>query len=118
MIEEIKKDLKELNTYLVKDAVITPNNTYINTIRTINIEKILEILDKYKDKEYTPESIKNLSREQLVQLCFFFMKTDKEKTKYVNAWIELPKMFAGTTHLGKLETCMQELEKKHKIEVE
>lgn len=93
MIEKIKQQIKELNTYFVEDGVMTPVDTYINIIGVVNIESVYEILDKYKDID-----------------------------KYKNAWEEIKtKLINELRGVEMFDSdffsLMLELEQKHSIEV-
>ena len=95
MIEEIKKEIDELYKYEIETSTILPNNTYVDNINAVNINRVLEILDKHKDKE----------------------------DKYKNAWEELKKKNISNDELYEsiyeaFKDIFDELEQKHILDKE
>ena len=117
MIEEINK----LTTYEIESEVIIGNKHYVSNIKTINLESVIEILDKYKNQEtFLNERIDTLKDTQLKQLNII-----SKLEKYKNAWEELKEYITkenipiqGVEVLEQEDLIdkMQELEQKHNIE--
>lgn len=68
----------------IKKEILNTRTFRINEPHIIDLNELFKILDKYNNQDV-----------------------------YKKMWEELPKLFIGTSHLGKLQTCMQELEQKY-----
>lgn len=108
MIEKIKKEIDSISYY---------DNS---NIKIVDEDNLFEILDKYKDKD---------KEKILLNTPLRYGKTYiNELLKYKNAWEDMHKWFSqrnskyDTPKSLEIEnfvsTFMQELEKKHGIEVE
>ena len=90
-------------------------------IEEIIIDKIDDINNEYNiqcethKKDLNEINILARQRNSMVNVLEEVLNEVKRLPDYKSAWEKLPKTFIGTTHLGKLQTCMQELEQKYNL---
>lgn len=46
----MKEEIKKLKVYDIESSVRTPNNVYYDNIKTVGLDKVLEILDKHDNQ--------------------------------------------------------------------
>ena len=82
VIDEIKK----LKTYEIESEVIVGNKHYVSNIKTINLESVIEILDKYNNQESKATifiDTEDMEERYGTQLYIEYLE------RYKNAWEEL-----------------------------